>query len=252
MLNDLQQLPTAELLWLIFGALLIGIEKAGVKGLSMASVSIYALILGGKTSSGLVLLLFMLADLLAVRHYYRSARTDILLRILGPAAIGVIIGAALGSFIDDKLFKDMIAVIILVCLGLMVWPRFSRYATATAHRPLLGRSVGLLTGFSTMIANVSSPILAIYLLALQLPKKQFIGTVVWFFFIINIFKLPFHIWSWHTVTLSTFQLALTAIPVLGIGFLIGLFIIKRIEEQNFRRLIILVTLIASVRLLLAG
>ena len=245
----MDQLLTSDMVWLIFGALLIGMEKAGLKGLSMGAVSIYAIILGGKSSVGLLLLLFMLADLFAVRHYYRSAQFKVLMQLLVPAVIGVIIGAILGKFIDDALFKDFIAWIILACLVLMLWPKFYDYSNVSAKRPLLARGVGLLTGFSTMVANVSSPILAIYLLALQLPKKQFIGTIVWFFFIINIVKLPFHIWSWHTVQLSTLEMALTAIPVLALGFVIGLFVIKKIAEEHFRWLIIGVTVIASLKLL---
>lgn len=244
-----EQLLLSDIIWLAFGALLIGIEKAGVKGLSMPAVSIYAMVLGGKASVGLVLLLFMLADLLAVRHYFRAVRFEIVLRLLGPAVIGVVIGAMVGHYVDDRLFKDMLAVIILVCLALMFFPQFSTRSTTTAQKPLLGRAVGLLTGFSTMIANVSSPILAIYLLALKLPKREFIGAVVWFFFLINIIKLPFHVWSWHTVQLSTLKLALTAIPVIALGFLIGLAVINRIPEKGFRYLIIGVTVIASLRLL---
>ncbi|MDV7402067.1 TSUP family transporter, partial [Arthrospira platensis SPKY1] len=119
------------------------IEKAGVKGLSMPAVSIYAAILGGKASAGLILLLFMLADLLAVRHYRRSAQFSVVIRLLGPAAIGVVIGAMVGHYVDDQLFKDMLAVIILVCLLLMFFPQFSSQSIDTAQKPLLGRAVGL-------------------------------------------------------------------------------------------------------------
>lgn len=249
MLTDFYQLAASEIVWLAIGAFLIGVEKAGIKGLSMAVVSIYAIILGGKTSAGLLLLLFILADGFAIRHYYRYAQMKIVRQLLLPAAIGVFIGAGLGKFIDDSLFKDMIAVIILSCLFLMVRPSFYSYSSKAARGPMMARGIGLLTGFSTMIANVSSPILAIYLLARQLPKKEFIGTIVWFFFLINLLKLPFHIWSWETIQLPTVGLALTAIPVIAAGFGIGLLIVDKIAEKSFRYLIIGVTLIAALKLL---
>jgi len=248
--TDLSQLATNEIFWLALGALLIGIEKAGIKGLSMVAVSIYAIILGGKASSGLLLLLFMLADLFAVRHYYHSAQFKLVFQLLLPAIIGVFLGAILGKFIDDKVFKGIIAFIILGSLALMIWPRFSAHANNSAKSTYLAKGIGLLTGFSTMIANVSSHILAVYLLALRLPKKEFIGTVVWFFFLINIIKLPFHIWSWETIQVSTLGLALSTIPIIGVGFLLGLFIVKRIDERSFRYLILGVTLIAALKLLL--
>lgn len=251
MLNEITQLASSDLFWLALGAFLIGVEKAGIKGLSMAVVSIYALILGGKASSGLLLLLFLLADLFAVRHYYRSAQMQIVRQLLLPAALGVLAGAVLGNYINDATFKDIIASIILVCLVLMFLPAFSQQSEASARRPWLARTIGFITGFSTMIANVSSPILAIFLLALKLPKREFIGTIVWFFFVINLLKLPFHIWSWETIQVPTLGLALLTIPIIGLGFLIGLQIVGRIDEKSFRYLIIGVTLIAALKLLFA-
>jgi hypothetical protein len=249
--TEIAELASSELFWLALGAFMIGVEKAGIKGLSMAVVPIYALILGGKTSSGLVLLLFISADLLAVRHYYRFGQVDIVRHLLWPAVIGVLIGVVLGNYIDDALFKDMIALIILACLVLMLFPSFSSKSSISGRRPFWAQLIGLITGFSTMIANVSSPILAIFLLALKLPKKEFIGTIVWFFCVINLLKLPFHIWVWDTVHGSTLVSALLAIPFIGLGFLAGLQIVGRIAEQSFRYLIVAVTLIAALKLLLA-
>lgn len=246
---DLYQLATEDLIYLALGAFLIGVEKAGLKGLSMIAVSLYAIALGGKASAGLLLLLFMLADVFAVRYYYQEAQAKLIKQLLGPAMIGLLVGGVMGNMMDDALFKNMIAIIILLCLGLMAWPKFvmTKETGSNAIGPIV---IGLLAGFGTMIANVSSPILAIYLLAVQLPKKQFIGTIVWFFFIINFLKLPFHIWSWQTISWDTCSTALMAIPVIAVGFGMGLWLIKRIGEKSFRYLIIGVTLIAAVRLLL--
>lgn len=224
-------------------------EKAGIKGLSMAIVPVYALILGGKTSSGLVLLIFISADLLAIRHYFRYGQRDIIRNLFWPAVIGILLGVILGNYINDALFKDIIAVIIIGCLALMAFPAVSRQPAEKIRRPFWANTIGLITGFSTMIANVSSPILAIFLLALKLPKKEFIGTVVWFFFLINLVKLPFHIWVWETIQPSTLLTLLYAIPFIVIGFLIGLQIVGRIAERSFRYLIIGVTLIAALKLL---
>jgi len=249
MANELLELLTWEGLWLLLGAFLIGAEKAGIKGLSMLSVSIYAIILGGKASAGLILLLFMMADLFAVYHYYRWAKFSTIFRMLIPAIVGVVLGALLGQQLDDELFKDIIGWIIMVSLGLMLWPQLNERAQQVGDKIWWAMLIGFITGFSTMIANVSSPILILYLLALQLPKQPFIATIVWFFFIINIIKLPFHIWSWHTIQWTTLKMALLTIPVIALGFLIGLSIIKKLNEKRFRYLIISVTIIAAVRLL---
>ena len=249
MFSTISHLASVELFWLGLGAFLIGVEKAGLKGLAMISVSIFALGLGGKASSGLLLLLFMTADIFAVRHYYDAANFLVIKRLIAPAAFGIIIGGLLGTIISDHLFKDIIAFIILISLGLIVLPGRNVNKLSSKQGDLLAIIIGALTGFGTMIANVSSPVLAIYLLALHLSKRVFIGTVVWFFFIVNILKLPFHIWIWQTIDWSTFRTALLALPVIVLGFALGLLIIKRIPERTFRNLILLVTLIAALKLL---
>lgn len=248
LLTVLQEWTTPELIYLALGALLVGMEKAGFKGLSMLVVSIYAMVMGGKASAGLLLLFFMLADIFAVRHYYREASFPIVRKLLGPAAIGIILGAVAGQHINDAIFKDVIALVILLCLVLSVGPRWWEQSEGASG---VVQIVGFLTGFSTMIANVSSPILAVYLLSLHLPKVKFIGTVVWFFFIINFLKLPFHIWMWKTIQWETVGYSLIALPLLGLGFVLGLFGIKRVSERSFRWLIVGVTFLAAIRLLLS-
>lgn len=54
---------------LALGAAGIGLEKSGVKGMSMMVVPMYAITLGAKASSGLLLLLFLLADVFGMRQY---------------------------------------------------------------------------------------------------------------------------------------------------------------------------------------
>lgn len=166
MFFTISQLLSIELFWLRFGAFLIGVEKAGLKGLAMISVSIFALVLGGKASSRLLLLLFMSADLFAVRHYYNAADFQVIRGLIGPAAVGVILGSLLGTVISDYLFKDIIAVIVLISLGLIVLPGGNINSLGSKQKNRLAIIIGTLTGFGTMIANVSSPVLAIYLLAL--------------------------------------------------------------------------------------
>ena len=63
--------------------------------------------------------------------------------------------------------------------------------------------MGLLSGFTSMIGNLAGSFADIYFLAMRLPKNEFIGTAAWLFFIINVFKLPFHIFIWKIVTFET-------------------------------------------------
>ena len=46
-------------------------------------------------------------------------------------------------------------------------------------------------GFITLIANAAGPLMAIYLVAMRLPKMEYVGTAAVFFMLLNLFKVPF-------------------------------------------------------------
>ena len=163
--------------------------------------------------------------------------------------IGVLVGVWVGDFVSETVFKRVMAIIIIASIGIMLF--FEKRSTANIPKnKVFSNSVGFLAGFSTMIGNLAGPISNIYFLAMRLPKNEFIGTGAWLFFIINVFKLPFHFFVWKTVTKESLVLNLTLIPAIVIGFFIGARLVKRISNVNYRRFIIVVTSIGGVLMLL--
>lgn len=114
----------------------------------------------------------------------------------------------------------------------------------------VGALFGAVGGFTTMIGNAAGPVMAVYLLSTRIPKNSFIGTTAWFFLVINLFKFPFHIWVWETITWQSFLLNLTGLPAIALGIFIGIRVVKLIPEQAFRYFVIVMTAIVSLRLLL--
>ena len=105
--------------------------------------------------------------------------------------------------------------------------------------------MGLLAGFTTMVGNAAGPIMAVYLLAMRLPKNTFIGTQAWFFLLINLSKLPFHIFVWDTISPASLLLDFSLLPAIGIGAVIGIWIIKHISDGIYRKFIIIVTILST-------
>jgi hypothetical protein len=106
--------------------------------------------------------------------------------------------------------------------------------------------MGFAGGFATMIGNAAGPIMAVYLLSMRLPKNSYIGTGAWFFFVINLFKIPFHIFVWGTITWSTISFDLLMVPALALGAITGFRVVKFIPEKVYRIFIIATTLISSI------
>ena len=86
--------------------------------------------------------------------------------------------------------------------------------------------MGIFAGFTTMVGNLAGAFSNIYFLAMRLPKNAFIGTAAWLFFIINIFKVPFHIWFWQTINKASFFTSLELMPFEIFGLISGVQIPK--------------------------
>ena len=162
--------------------------------------------------------------------------------------IGVLIGVWLGNDISDELFKRLMAFLILgIVIFMFIMEK--RKSTAIPKTRLFSNSMGLLSGFTSMIGNLAGSFSNIYFLAMRLPKNEFIGTAAWLFFIINIFKLPFHIIVWKTVTFESLAINVVLIPAIILGFITGIKLVKLINNELYRKFIILVTAIGALILL---
>jgi uncharacterized membrane protein YfcA len=207
---------------------------------------------GSKASTGLVIPMLSMADLMAVRYYRRDADWTYIRRLLPAAIVGILLGVWLGEQIDEAAFRHLFTWIILGGLVLVLLQERYPIPVDKLQHPLISGLAGLLGGFTTMVGNAAGPVMAVYLLATRLPKQQFIGTAAWFFLVVNLFKIPFHIWVWGTLDWSSFQLNLLALPAIVAGFLIGIRIVGWIPEKAFRYFIIIITTITALRMLLAG
>jgi uncharacterized membrane protein YfcA len=240
-------------LWVWFGlfvsAFLIGVAKGGIKGTVLLVIPLMAMLFGGKVSSGIVLPMFLFADLFAVTHYRGHTDWRTLWKLLPMTFLGILIGHFLGVYVSDDVFKLWMGGIVLCCLGLMLLQMKGILQERMIHHPVFASLTGLLGGFSTMVGNAAGPILSVYLLGLKLPKLAFIGTGAWFYLTVNLMKLPFHIFSWNTINLNSLVLNLYGVPFLIAGFFSGAWISRNINEKVFRDLIIWMTLLAALKLL---
>ena len=167
-------------------SLIVGISKTGLAGSGIISVVMFALLLPGRAATGALLPLLIAADLIAVAMFRRQANWHELWRIFPATALGVIIGWALLDRIDDTTVKRLIGAIIVVVVLMQTVQRLRNGNRSLEAPSWFAGVVGATAGFATMIANAAGPIMTIYLLAMRLPKLEFVGTGAWFFLVINV------------------------------------------------------------------
>ncbi len=235
------------LAWLLAltAAALIGVSKAGIKGLSVLFVTMMAFAFGGKASTGIVLPLLIAGDVFAVIYYNRHARWKYIVRLMPWMVAGVLVGVWVGKDVPEALFKKGMAFIILGSVVMMYWWDRKKVKRVPTQWWFAG-AMGFLAGFTTMVGNLAGAVTNIFFLAMRLPKDEFIGTAAWLFFIINIFKLPFHIFVWGTISMDTFPVNIRLLPGVVVGIVLGIWMVKFIRDQQYRRLILLLTGIGAV------
>ncbi len=243
-------LSLTEWQWVIalLGAFIIGMGKAGLKGLDMLSVTLMAMVFGGKGSTGVVLPLLCVADIAAVIYYKRHVKWQYFFRLIPWMVVGILVGVWVGNRLDEVLFRKIMAVIILVTVLMVLLIEF-RLKQAIPDNRLLAASTGLLAGFTTMIGNLAGAFANVYFLAMRAPKNDFIGTTAWIFLCINLFKFPFQVWVWKNIHLNTLSTDLLLLPLLAAGFAVGIKLIGMLDERLFRKVVIVLTVIGGLVML---
>jgi uncharacterized membrane protein YfcA len=243
-------LSTVDWILIFVCAMLIGMSKTGVPGVSMLVVPTLALIFGGKQSTGILLPILIVADIFAVVYYNRDAKWRHLLRALPWAFAGLFLALWIGNLVNDEQFKRIIAITVFVSVALMIWKDYYFKKEFTPDKWWFAALMGIVGGFATMIGNVAGPIFAIYLLALHLNKKNFIGTNAWFFFIINVTKFPLQALVWKNIHLDSLAIDLLVVPTIALGAWIGIYIVKRIPENAYKWVVIAITVLSAFLILI--
>jgi hypothetical protein len=245
----------------------VGVSKAGFPGLALLHVLIFAFLFGARDSTGIVLPMLIAGDLGAIGGFYPHTQWMHLRRTLPAACVGVIAGAVLMRYLSEGAFAPTLGwiILILVAMHMRGTEPFStetpqqgpglRGHPAPSSGPWRRVSVekgsvplGLLAGMTTMLANAGGPVMTLYLLAMRLPKLQFTATAAWFFFVINVFKVPFSV-GLGLIDAGTLALNAALVPGIVIGLLIGRWLIHRVPQRLFNHLLLAFAGLAALRLI---
>lgn len=315
-------LSPADWAVVLAAAVFTGLAKTAVPGLASIAVALYALVLPAKESTGVMLVLLLVGDVLAVWMYRRDADRALLARLVPSVVLGVLAGAAFLRWTTQDQTRRGIGVILLalVCVAVFQHRRGRRgqdarpdilssaqpdggpgdrdarpdtlsstqpdgagegapttggslapcgeraspassgsadsASASSADSPTAARTsapvraaYGALAGFTTMVANAGGPVTSLYFLACRFSVAAFLGTTAWFFFTVNLVKLPFTI---GMGLIRPEHLALDAVlaPVVVVAALVGRRLAARLPLRVFEPLVIATTVIAAVPLVL--
>ncbi len=248
--------------WILGGCatLFIGFSKTGMPGAGIIVVPLLAEALGARRSVGTMLPLLIFSDLFAVAWYRRHAKWDRILGLIPWVAVGMAAGVlalkALGEAHgpQDRM-NQLIGILVLLMLGLRL-AQNRMGGRITPHSRGAVAVVGAGAGFTTTASNAAGPIMAIYMQAMELPKTEFMGTTAWFFFLVNVAKLPLFIALSYAnpanplVDADTIRTCVALAPFAALGAVLGRRLLPWIPQRAFDGAVQALAALAAARLIL--
>ncbi|GAA1166530.1 sulfite exporter TauE/SafE family protein [Nesterenkonia sandarakina] len=250
--------------WVLLGAgaLVVGLSKTALPGAGTLAVVLFAMALPARESTAALLVLLLVGDLFAISMYRKTVDWAILRRLIWPVLLGVAVGTVFLGIASDSAVRRVIGVILL---GLLVFTLLRRRG-ATDQRSsrqtptrqpstsprraarAAGFGYGWLGGFTTMVANAGGPVMSMYLLAMRLDVKTFLGTAAYFFFAVNLLKVPFQI-GLGLLNTQILSIVMLLVPLVVAAAFLGRWIAGRISQTVFERLVLGLTAVGAVNLL---
>jgi len=234
----------------IIAAILVGISKTGMPGISIPAITLMLLVFPENTAIIILLPVLLVADVFAVLRFHEHADWKKLFGLLPAVLIGYLPGWYIMETAPHELLKRIVGGVIL----LIVTAEFLRLRYFSEKVPT-GKTVvvatGASAGFATILAHAAMPVMSVYLASQKFDKERFVGTAAWFFLILNATKiLPYShlgLFDWKNMKMS-----LLFAPGALVGCFLGVFILSKISDKLFTHLALALAGCAALKLLILG
>ncbi|MBI4933984.1 MAG: sulfite exporter TauE/SafE family protein [Actinobacteria bacterium] len=239
-------------------AVVTGLSKTALPGAGLLAVPLFAVVAEGRGIPGITLPVLLFADVFAVSWYRHHTRWD----LLRPLAAWVVAGFAIGTTFFVVVGSNVRALEVVIALGIVtvVALQIARIVRDTPPRhatPTETAMYGTAGGFTTFVSNSAGPIMNTYLVGLGLDRTALVGTSAWFYFAVNLAKIPVYlaIGAWSTggrfFTVESLKYDLLLFPFVVIGVYGGRALLPRLHDRFFLWLVLALSLAGAVKLLLA-
>lgn len=233
----------------VAAVLVAGVSKGGFgSGVAFAATPILALVVSPAVAVAVMLPALCVMDLAGVWAYrgrwdWPNARALVL-----SAALGVGLGALMFDFVSEAALKLALGLIALFFVG---WRALQVRPEALTPAWWRAPVFGCLAGFSSVIAHAGGPLVAMHLVPQKLPKLTYQATTVFFFWAINVIKLPTYA-ALGLFTADTLTASALLAPLAIAATRLGVYAHKRVSEALYYRLILGFVAIIGVKLVYDG
>jgi hypothetical protein len=187
--------------------------------------------------------------------YRQHADWGLIRRLVPGVLVGFAFTALLFRFVETGLLSRILGLLILMSVGLEVRRLRSAATTGAEQGEMTNRAAiafyGTLAGMTSMAANAGGAAMSVYLVKMRVSMLAFMGTSVWFFFILNVIKVPFVI-GLGLVDSGSLLADLWFVPALVLGAGIGALAFRGMKPLWFTRIALGLSVVASLWLIVKG
>lgn len=251
------QIPSGVEPWIYFlsvgsAVFVVGLSKAGFGGgIGIVAVPLMGSVMPPQHMLGVLLPLLIAADLLSNLHHLRAYEW----RLLGPLLWGGAAGIAAGSAVfwlirrsDPAGFQKTLALLIggicVAFVAIQAWSLAGRRVPTLPSHPASGIAVGGLAGFVSTISHSAGPLVTLYLLGEKVEKRRLVGTLVFYFLLVNVSKVPTFV-ALGTINAATLRDSIWLIPLVPLGTLAGAWLHPRVPERPFAAILYAAALLTA-------
>ena len=248
----------AVIFWVFVATAIIlqGVSKSGLTGAGVLSLPLMIMVMPVDKVAATMLPLLVLCDLNAVYHHRRNVVWEQVWRVFLPSLIGIGIGTymwwRMGQAGVDAYgvpLKRFVGVVSLV-FGTYIVAKERSMSWVKNHKagPKVGVVTGIVAGITSTLVHAASPVVSLYLFSQGWGKTLFVGTMAWTFLFINTAKLP----SYAMVGMFPTQVllfCLILVPLIPFGSYLGKWLLHRVSEKIFNRVMMVFAIFAGLQLL---
>ena len=232
-------------------AILMGMAKTGLPGVSILAILAMAEAFPGdaKASVGAVMPAIIVGDLIAVFWFRRHAQWQRVWSLMPFVAVGMACGTIMLYATTGRRLGPILGWLVVSFLVIEVCRQYFRWQKTPQHW-VFAAAFGLVAGFGTMIGNAAGPVMTIYLISRGMEKRDLIGTAAWFFFVVNLCKLPVMTWL-KMLNPDTVSFGFAVACFVPLGSVLGAKLLRIIPQRPFDLLALGLAGLAAVRLILS-
>jgi uncharacterized protein len=235
----------------VIAVMLVGFGKGGMgDALGLLGVPILSFVMPAVQAAAILLPILVVMDMIALWNWRAHWNRPTLMILLPGALFGLAIGWMTFAIVPDYVMRLLIGAVALSFTGRFFYNRYFAGNVVLPPRensPIRATIWSTLSGYGSFIAHAGGAPFQVYALPLRLSPKDYTGTAVRFFAIVNAVKLgPYYLLG--VLSVGNLKVSAMLVPVALIATTAGAFCVKRMKPDVFYPFMYFMCALAGLKL----